>query len=1080
MPFSKFYFFIIFVSLTTLSCSIKIPEDVSKEFADINEIIDFNYHVKPILSDRCYQCHGPDEKTRKAGLRLDVESIAFSKLKSGKFAFTSGSLFESEVAHRILEENPDLLMPPPEANLRLSNREKAIILKWIEQGAEWKDHWAFIAPKKNKIPKTTEKLENSIDIFVRSRLKLEGLDFSPKASKEVLARRLFLDLTGLPPSLDELDSFINDKSDNSYEKLVDKLMSTNAYAERLALDWLDLSRYADSHGLHADGSRTMWPWRDWVLKAFKENMPYDKFVTWQIAGDLIPNKTREQDLATAFNRNTPMTAEGGVIDEEWRLHYVFDRTETLSTAFLGLTVACAKCHDHKFDPISQREYYQLTAFFNNIRELGMTGDDGEFGPLLALPSEKTEAKLKELNAKLSIINQEISSTKEQLKKVYEYSDELIHNTKSISEPLVYSPFEKVSKYKIGNRERIEIDGIKDFTGSKQAIAPNIVEGINGNSFEFSNDYDHLSVKNSLIPNLQWTDAFSFSVWINTSKRKKGSTQTLISNSGGKNDLWRGWELYLDDQNRINLRLINILPSNLIHVRSTDSISRHDWHHIAFTTDGSGQAKGIRLFKNGEPIEKVSLINNLYKSILPTKRDREKGFVEKEKASLSIGRSNEGSTGDYGLYTGKMDEFRFYNNELSKYEVKTIYQKTIGNDKPIEWSLVREHLINKDPKIAYLNKKLKNNREKYLETYDTVREIMVMEEMKNPRPTYVYNRGSYTEPIYTVEPKVPDILPQMNSDLPKSRLGLSQWLFDKKNPLTARVAVNRYWQMIFGSGLVSTPNDFGVQGQLPTHPELLDWLAVDFSEDWNVKRLIKKMVMSKTYQQKSLITDKLLEKDPNNLLLARSNNYRLPAEIIRDNALKLSGLLNTKFGGPSVKPYQPKGLWKEKNNFSVPLLEYEESKGEDLYRRGIYTFIKRTSPPPSMLTFDATSREVCTVKRNITSTPLQALVLMNDPQFFEASRVFAEKIIKNRVSLKDQIIYGFRLSTGRFPKEEEINVLVNLYEKQYQYFLKNRNKAYQVLNVGEKPRDKNIFSVKAAAMTMIANTLINHNETFTRR
>ena len=390
------------------------------------------------------------------------------------------------------------------------------------------------------------------------------------------------------------------------------------------------------------------------------------------------------------------------------------------------------------------------------------------------------------------------------------------------------------------------------------------------------------------------------------------------------------------------------------------------------------------------------------------------------------------------------------------------------------------MINKDPKIAYLNKKLKNNREKYLETYDTVREIMVMEEMKNPRPTYVYNRGSYTEPIYTVEPKVPDILPQMNSDLPKSRLGLSQWLFDKKNPLTARVAVNRYWQMIFGSGLVSTPNDFGVQGQLPTHPELLDWLAVDFSEDWNVKRLIKKMVMSKTYQQKSLITDELLEKDPNNLLLARSNNYRLPAEIIRDNALKLSGLLNTKFGGPSVKPYQPKGLWKEKNNFSVPLLEYEESKGEDLYRRGIYTFIKRTSPPPSMLTFDATSREVCTVKRNITSTPLQALVLMNDPQFFEASRVFAEKIIKNRVSLEDQIIYGFRLSTGRFPKEEEINVLVNLYEKQYQYFLKNRNKAYQVLNVGEKPRDKNIFSVKAAAMTMIANTLINHNETFTRR
>ena len=1080
MLFNKIYPLLVLILLITESCSIKIPEEISKEFSDLPELIDFNYHVKPILSDRCYQCHGPDEKTRKAGLRLDIESIAFSKLKSGKSAFSSGSLYKSEVAHRILHKDTDFLMPPPDSNLNLNNREKALILKWIEQGSEWKDHWAFIPPQKKAPLKTNEISNNCIDSFINSKLESEGLEFSPMASRAVLGRRLYLDLTGLPPSLEELDSFINDKNNDAYEKLVDELMNTNAYAERLALDWMDLSRYADSHGLHADGLRTMWPWRDWVLKAFKENMPYDKFVTWQIAGDLIPNKTRDQDLATAFNRNTPMTAEGGVIDEEWRLHYVFDRTETLSTAFLGLTVACAKCHDHKFDPITQKEYYQLTAFFNNIRELGMTGDDGEFGPLLALPSKETEIKIKELNAKLSIINQEISATEEQLKKVYEYSDELIRNTKPKAEPIVYAPFEKVFKYKLGKREKIKIDGIEDFNGSKQAIAPKIVKGIKGKSFEFNHDYDHLLIDNSLIPNLQWTDPFSLSVWINTSKRKKGSTQTLISNSGGKNDLWRGWELYLDDQNRINLRLINVLPTNLIHVRSMDSISRNDWHHITFTTDGSGESEGVSLYRNGEQIEKVILINNLYKSILPTKRDKEKGFVDNEKSKLQIGRSNEGSTGDYGLFTGKMDEFKFYNEELTEFEVKNIYQKTLGNDNPIEWQLVKKHLIKKDPKIRLLNKEVRANREEYLETYDTVREIMVMSEMKNPRPTYLYNRGSYTEPMYTVEPKVPDILPQMNSDLPKSRLGLSHWLFDKKNPLTARVAVNRYWQMIFGRGLVSTPNDFGVQGQLPSHPELLDWLALDFSENWDVKRLIKQMVMSKTYMQKSLVTEKLLKKDPNNILLARSNSYRLPAEIIRDNALKLSGLLNTKFGGPSVKPYQPKGLWKEKNNFSVPLLEYEESKGEDLYRRGIYTFIKRTSPPPNMLTFDATSREVCTVKRNITSTPLQALVLMNDPQFFEASRIFAEKIIKNRVSLKDQITYGFRLSTGRFPKDEEINVLVELFENQYQYFLQNRNKAYQILSVGEKPRDKNIFSVKAAAMTMVANTLINHNETFTRR
>ena len=1079
MPFDKIYIPVILILFATVSCSVKIPDEISKEFSDLPELIDFNYHVKPILSDRCYQCHGPDKKTRKAGLRLDIESIAFSELKSGKYAFSSRSLYKSEVAHRILQEDTDLLMPPPESNLSLTNREIAIILKWIEQGSEWKEHWAFIAPQKKESHKTKVVFDNSIDSFIKSKLDYEGLEFSPRASKAVLGRRVYFDLTGLPPSLEELDAFINDKSENAYEKLVDKLMTTNAYSERLALDWMDLSRYADSHGLHADGLRTMWPWRDWVLKAFKKNMPYDKFVTWQIAGDLMPNKSREQDLATAFNRNSPMTAEGGVIDEEWRLHYVFDRTETLSTAFLGLTVACAKCHDHKFDPISQKDYYQLTAFFNNIRELGMTGDDGEFGPLLPLLGEETEIKIKELNAKLSAINKEISVTKEELKKVYEYSNELVRNTKPIAKPIIQAPFDKLTKYKIGKRNKIKIDGIENFMGSKQAIAPNIVKGIKGNSFEFSHDYDHLSVNNSLIPNLQWTDPFSFSIWINTVKRKKGSTQNLISNSGGKNDLWRGWELYLDDQNRVNLRLINVLPTNLIHVRSIDSISKDDWHHIAFTTDGSGEAKGIKFYRDGEPIEKVSLIDNLYKSILPTKRDKEKGFVVTERP-LKIGRSNEGSTGDYGLFNGKMDEFKFYGEELTPFDVKFIYQKTLGENYPIEWPLVKEHLIKKDPEILLLNKKLKANREEYLKTYEPVKEIMVMAEMKNPRPTYLYNRGSYNEPMYTVEAKVPDILPQMNSELPKNRFGLSQWLFDKNNPLTARVAVNRYWQMIFGNGLVRTPNDFGVQGQLPTHPELLDWMAVDFSEDWNIKRLIKKMLMSKTYQQQSLVSNKLYQKDPHNLLLARSSSYRLPAETIRDNALKISGLLNSKFGGPSVKPYQPKGLWKEKNNFSVPLYEYEESQGEELYRRGIYTFIKRTSPPPNMLTFDATSREVCTVKRNITSTPLQALVLMNDPQFFEASRVFAEKIIKSSVLLEDQIKFGFRSSTGRLPKEEEVDILVNLFEKQYQYFTQNRDKAYQVLSVGKKPRDKNIFSVKTAAMTMVANTLINLDETYTKR
>jgi hypothetical protein len=448
--------------------------------------------------------------------------------------------------------------------------------------------------------------------------------------------------------------------------------------------------------------------------------------------------------------------------------------------------------------------------------------------------------------------------------------------------------------------------------------------------------------------------------------------------------------------------------------------------------------------------------------------------------LVVGRSYEGSTGDYGLFTGQLDELKFFKGVLTPFEIQSIHSETLGKEEAIAWPIVRKHLIEKDPKIVQLKKQLKENREEYLKTYAPIEEIMVMREMETPRPTYLYNRGSYSEPLYTVEAKVPEVLPAMDRDLPKNRLGLSQWLFDPKNPLTARVAVNRYWQMIFGKGLVATPNDFGVQGQLPSHPELLDWLAQSFSENWDVKALLKKMILSQTYQQQSVSNELLDQKDPNNLLMARANATRLPAEIIRDNALKVSGLLNPKVGGESVRPYQPKGLWKEKNNFSTFLFEYEESEGEDLYRRGLYTFIRRTSPPPNMLTFDATSREICTVKRDITSTPLQALVLLNDPQFFEASRVFAERMIKSKDTLEEQISYGFRLATARHPKEEELNILVDLFNSQYQFFRQNRDKAYQVISVGQKPRDTNVYSVKTAAMTMVANTLLNHNETYTKR
>ena len=1065
-----YFFFLIFAS-----CTIEVPPEVIAAQEELPEVIDFNYHVKPILSDRCYNCHGPDENSRKAGLRLDIESAAFSKLNSGKRAISPGSTYSSELAHRILSTDPAVIMPHPDSNLTLDSREKAMLLKWIDQGAEWKDHWSFIPPKKKDLDSEAfPGLTNPIDQFVKRKLDEKGLNFSSPASKETLIRRITFDLTGLPPSLEEINSFVENPDENAYEKLIEGLLSTDAHAERLTVDWMDLSRYADSHGLHADGARTMWPWRDWVLEAIKSNMTYDQFVTWQIAGDLLPDATTTQKLATAFNRNTPMTAEGGVVDEEWRLNYVFDRTETISTAFMGLTVACAKCHDHKFDPISQKDYYQLTSFFNNIRELGMTGDDGDYGPLLALPDPETQSKIDQINKDINSIEKNISLTKKDLETFYAYKDEL-PSQKSIDKKLIaHFPFEKT-----GKKPKIYIDGNSNIKAA--AEAPEVVEGVSGNALKFKHDHDQLIIKETLIPNLEWNDAFAASIWINTSQKKPNFTQTILGSAGGKNELWRGWDLYLDQNNFLNLRLINVMPSNMIHIQSEDSIRVNEWNQITFSYDGSGKSNGVKLFKNGAEINTNSVINNLYKSIKPVSPVFQKGLVERTRP-LTIGKAKEASTGDNGLFIGKMDDFRFYKDKLTALEVKMVYDNTLSKiEKPNE-RLIKDHWVNSDAKIKVLEKDLKTKREAFIKAYFPVLEVMVMEEMEKPRTTYLYNRGDYTSPAFPVETKVPHVLPPMKKGLPKNRLGLSQWLFDKDNPLTARVTVNRFWLMMFGQGLVSTPTDFGVQGSMPSHPQLLDWLAIDFVENkWDVRKLIKKMALSKTYQQQSISNERLTEIDPTNVYLSRANSSRLPAEMIRDNALSVSGLINNKFGGESVRPYQPSGLWREKNTFSQFLLDYKESEGEDLYRRGLYTFIRRTSPPPSMMAFDATSREVCTIKRQTTSTPLQALVLLNDPQFFEASRVFAQRILLEAgKTIEEQIDYGFRLATSRHPEKEEVEILKELYSSQLKYYKSKPSEAYKLVNVGETPYNRGLSLSKTAAMTLVANTLLNHNETYTKR
>ena len=1048
-----------------IGCKPDLPEEIDQAYQELPEVIDYNFHVKPIISDRCYACHGPDKETRKAGLRLDIEENAFAALESGAKAFAHGNLKKSEAINRILSDDPEKQMPPPDSKLSLDAKEIATIVKWVEQGAEWKPHWSFIVPEKPAVPDDFPDAWqplNEIDHFIYQKLVQEKLSPSPKADKERLIRRVTMDLTGLPPSLDEVDAFINDQSDDAYDKVVDRLLESDAYAERLAMEWMDLSRYADSHGLHADGYRYMWPWRDWVIGAFKKNMHYDQFVTWQLAGDLLPDATQDQILATAFNRNNPMTAEGGVIDEEWRIEYIADRTNTVSTAFMGLTMECARCHDHKFDPVSQKEYYQLSAFFNQMTELGMTGDDGNFGPQLLMTKEEDEDKIASIKSMISRHEAELEKTMGSI----QADKKSVPNNISVSGIAIHHPFEQSAKDKGG---RSFIDGIKGSKSRKEVV---FEPGRFGQAVKLTGEYDEISLGG--IGTYEAYDAFSAGAWVKTSKRKQDHLQTILGNTGQKNNFWRGWDFELKSTNQVSLRLIHSLPDNYIQVTTLDSVKVNEWTHIMFTYDGSMKADGVKLYINGRVAESDVQFDNLFKSIYPIRV----GDHTPDDRPLRVGRSYRAHTGEFGLYKGLLDDLRIYNRELTALEV---FQVSQVEENP-EDQVIEEHFLASHPDIQQQKSTIRQLNKELLGVVDEIPEVMVMRDDEKPVNTYVLNRGQYNARAEVVTAETPENVLSYPDDFPQNRLGLARWLFMDENPLTARVAVNRYWQMIFGAGIVTSANDFGSQGALPTHPELLDWLAVDFRESgWDVKRLLKQMVMSATYQQSSKFRQELEQVDPQNLLLAKSPSYRWPAEMIRDNALASSGLLVRTIGGKSVKPYQPDSLWIELGNFSHVLLYFRQDHGEDLYRRSMYTFIRRTSPPPYMTTFDVAPRSVCVVKREITNTPLQALNLMNDPQFVEAAKVLAERVLQeNSGDPEKQISKAFRLVTSRAPNAKELEVLMDVYRREEERYSQQSEKANQLLAVGEYSVDKGLALSKLAAMTIVANTLLNLDEAYTKR
>ncbi|WP_026814995.1 DUF1553 domain-containing protein, partial [Arenibacter certesii] len=1060
--------------LLVLSCGgPQLPELVSLEYDKIPNQVDFNIHVKPILSDKCFICHGPDKAKIKANLQLDTPEEAYKELREspGKYALTPGNLNRSEVFHRIISEDPNYMMPEPDSHLTLTNHEKAVLIKWIEQGAEYKEHWAFIKPEKHEVLKVgnSHVIYNPIDNFVLARLEQENLQFSIKADKELLLRRLYLDLIGLPPSVDEMDAFLKDNSPSAYEKQVDKLLASPHYGEQMALGWMDLSRFADTHGYSVDRFRDMSPWRDWVIDAFNRNISYEQFITWQLAGDLIEDPTRESILATAFNRIHPQNMEGGIVNEEFLVEYAVDRASTVGQAFMGLTVACARCHDHKYDPISHKNFYEMTSFFNNVNESGqISWNDATPVPTLMMTTEEEEQVL-------SYLKQLIDETEGEISKVKE-----IDIAENFNKWLSKKEYTSISS-------QIPSDGLTAYfnlndSNLRNAIDPSIMgtmkrEGREGQQINFSNGKQGKGV---LFDGDTWldlrktavfgrNDSFSISLWANIPANidngnifHKGDGAILYN--------WRGYHLKIVD-NKLELMMAHTAPNNAIVEISKNEFPRDQWVHFAITYNGSSKADGYKLFVDGKEMETEVIIDNLYKDIL---------FRNNNEPGLQLGARLRGK----GIKGAVVDEIRVYDRDLSALEIMRLAEdnslsklinKEVASLTTDEKEVVKDYYFKSVSKADKLHqRKLAELRKRYVDSLEKVKEVMVMEETPEPVPSYILDRGVYDARGEEVFPNTPEAIFPMPEDYPKNRLGFAKWLFHEDHPLTARVAVNRFWQHYFGNGLVKTSEDFGKQGEMPSHPKLLDWLALEFRDSgWDVKAMQKLIVMSRTYQQSSMVNEELMEMDNENILLARGPSKRLSGEMLRDNALASSGLLNKTIGGESVRPYQPEGLWKVNN------ATYREDTGDKLYRRSLYTIWKRSVPHPTLATFDAPARDVCTIRRQETNTPLQALVLLNDPTYIEASRVMGKRMSEIG-EIKLAISKVFRQLTGRKIKENELQILVALQEEEYEKFTNNIDKAKGWLNTGEFKLQDDGEKALVAANAVVANTIMNADPCITKR
>ena len=1018
-----------------------------------SEVVEFNRDIRPIFSDKCFACHGPDSKNRLTKLRFDTEDGAKQDL-GGRFAIVPGDPSRSEMVRRITAKEGALRMPPVHSGKSLKDREIALIRRWIGQGAKWQKHWSLIPPRRPELPELSNRnwTRNGVDFFILERLDREGLNPSPAADRATLLRRVSLDLTGLPPIPEEIDAFLNDTTPDAYEKVVDRLLESPRYGERMAVGWLDAARYADTNGYQTDGERSMWRWRDWVIDAFNRNMPFDQFTIEQIAGDMLPKATLAQKIATGFNRNHRGNGEGGIIPEEYAVEYVVDRVETTASVWLGLTLGCARCHDHKYDPLTQKEFYQVFAYFNNVPEEGNAFKYGNSPPFIKAPTVAQQTRLRELEAKLAAAQGQFTQLQPELQEAQRRWERSLDTTR----PIHWSnPAGLVARFPLDGVLANDQwrDGEPEFVSGEVGQAANL----DGKRFLDAGD----------VANFSFHHRFTLAAWIYPTS-PSGAIVTRTKEIPEET----GFGLYLKD-GRVQANFIVRWLDDGARVETERLLELNQWHHVLMTYDGSRLAEGIRIFVNGEPQKLRVLLD-----------DMNQPFAVDEPLRIGAGRDPE------NRFRGYIDEVHIYNfalppkqaavlaNSMPINEIAAIAPE--GRTSAQADKIGRYFMERYAPGHVQRAWNLVTDRRAQTEQLvDSLPTVMVMQERETPRDTFLLIRGSYNRPGERVSPGPPSVLPPLPAGASNNRLGFAKWLVDPSNPLTARVSVNRFWQMYFGVGTVKTVEDFGSQGEWPTHPELLDWLATEFVRSgWDLKALQKTIVTSATYRQSSKATPELRRKDPENRLLARGPRFRLPAETVRDQALAISGLLVEKIGGPSVRPYQPAGLWKELTAGKEQ--DYKQDKGEKLYRRSLYTFWKRTVPPPAMMIFDSAGREACSVLQTRTNTPLQALNLMNDVTYMEASRVLAQRMMTEGGQSPDQRIrFAFRLATAHWPKPEESGILL----RNFQYYLENyrayREAALKFVSQGEKPRNPKLDVSELAAYTAVASLILNLDETVTK-